>query len=118
MMQNMQFMLQNMQILHDGSRGTVCRGVGGWEKLPQRAAILRAVPKGRPDRFQEDDFSRTSWCLKIDRSRNSNKAHHGARTYDYRYKYLITIQARPPPETKGSRANELAIGPTVSAEGV
>jgi len=88
------------------------------EKLPQRAAILRAVPKGRPDRFQEDDFSRTSWCLKIDRSRNSNKALHGARMYDYRYIYLITINARPPPETKGSRANELAIGPTVSAEGV
>ena len=92
--------------------------MGGWEKLPQRAAILRAVPKGRPDRFQEDDFSRTSWCLKIDRSRNSNKALHGARMYDYRYIYLITINARPPPETKGSRANELAIGPTVSAEGV
>ena len=56
---------KDLQFLRDGSPGTECRGVGGWEKLPQRAAILQAVPKGQPERFQEDDFSRTSWLFEI-----------------------------------------------------
>ena len=84
----------------------------------------RGQPFYRPSLWDDLDVSRRTTsveppgCLKIDRSRNSNKALHGSHMYDYRYIYLITINVRSPPETQGSRANVLAIGPTVSAEGV